>query len=101
VTGGVDGLVLTHLDAASSHRLMMCRAYDWTDRLAPGPAGDLDRQERLTRRLLISRPHYDGTAIRDWPAAVEEVLSVPVVLTSHGPTAEDKRPRHLGNLPAP
>ena len=74
---------------------MMCRAYDWTDRLAPGPGVDLDGQERLTRRLLVSRPGYDGTAVRNWPGAVEDALGVPVVLTSHGPTAEDKRERRL------
>jgi adenylosuccinate synthase len=101
VTGGVDGLVLTHLDVASNHRLMMCRAYDWTDRLASGPGGDLDRQERLTRRLLISRPRYDGTTVRDWPGAVEDALGVPVVLTSHGPTAEDKRERRPRNAVKP
>jgi hypothetical protein len=73
---------------------MMCRAYDCAERLVPGAAGDLDRQKRLIRRLLISRPVYDGTAVRDWPGAVEDALGVPVVLTSHGPTAEDKRERH-------
>jgi adenylosuccinate synthase len=92
VAGGVDGLALNHVDAIRPG-LRICRAYDWTDRLEPGPAGDLDRQERLTRRLLTSRPVYDGPAVRDWPGAVEEALGVPVVLTSHGPTAEDKRRR--------
>lgn len=91
VAGGVDGLALTHLDVASD-RLRLCWAYDWTDRLEPGSAGDLARQERLTRRLMSTRPVYDA-APRDWVGAVEESLAVPVVLTSHGPTATDKRPR--------
>lgn len=96
VAGGVDGVALTHLDAAGDDaaggRLRLCQAYDWTDRLEPGPAGDLDRQERLTQRLLDTRPVYDGTP-GDWVAAVQDTLAVPVLLTSHGPTAEDKRPR--------
>jgi adenylosuccinate synthase len=88
VCGGVDGIALTHLDAVSE-RLRMCRAYDWTDRLTPGPPGDLERQEALTRRLLSTRPVYDPP-LPDWVGAVEDALGVPVVVTSHGPTAEDK-----------
>jgi adenylosuccinate synthase len=91
VAGGVDGLALTHLDAASD-LLRLCRAYDWSDRLEPGPAGDLARQERLARRLMSTRPVYDASP-RDWVAAVEEALDVPVLLTSRGPTAADKRTR--------
>lgn len=90
VAGGADGLALTHLDVASE-RLRLCRAYDWTDRLEPGPAGDLARQERLSHRLMSTRPIYDGPP-GDWVAAVEEALAVPVFVTSHGPTAADKRP---------
>jgi adenylosuccinate synthase len=93
VAGGVDGLALTHLDLAR-RRLLMCRRYDWTDRLEPGPAGDLERQEALTHRLLASRPEY-GAPPRDWVTAVEEELAVPVVLTSHGPTSEDKTERAM------
>jgi adenylosuccinate synthase len=87
---GIDGIALTHLDAVSE-RLLICRAYDWTDRLPPGPPGDLDRQEALTRRLLTTRPAYDPPP-SDWAGAVEDALGVPVVVTSHGPTAEDKQP---------
>jgi adenylosuccinate synthase len=91
VAGGVDGLALTHLDTAARHpRLRLCTGYDTGARLTPGPPGDLDRQERLTRRLLTARPVYPGTAPTDWVAAIEESLSVPVVLTSSGPTSLDK-----------
>jgi adenylosuccinate synthase len=97
VAGGVDGLALTHLDMADE-RLRICHAYDWTDRLEAGPPGDLDRQEALTRRLMTSTPCYqpppDGPA--GWVEAVEEQLDIPVALTSHGPTAEDKSPRGTG-----
>jgi adenylosuccinate synthase len=96
VCGGptsIDGIALTHLDAASEHgeRLLMCRAYDWTDRLTVGPEGDLDRQEALARRLLAARPVYDPSP-SDWVGAVEDALGTPVVVTSHGPTADDKVP---------
>jgi adenylosuccinate synthase len=108
VAGGVDGLALTHLDVVDE-RLLTCHAYDWTDRLEPGPAGDLDRQAALTRRLMVSEPRYGepparrgSTGVRagsagacaGWVAAVEEALRTPVVLTSHGPTSEDKSVRH-------
>ncbi|NYF56248.1 adenylosuccinate synthetase [Micromonospora purpureochromogenes] len=90
VTGGVDGLALTHLDLAEP-RLRLCRRYDGVDRLLPGPPGDLDRQAALTARLLRARPVYDDPPA-DWSAAVAGELGAPVVLTSHGPTAEDKTP---------
>jgi adenylosuccinate synthase len=91
VAGGVDGIALTHLDTAARHpELKLCTRYDGTAALAPGPPGDLDRQERLTRRLLGTRPVYAGTPT-DWVGAVTDALSTPVVLTSSGPTAADKR----------
>ncbi|MFG3703149.1 adenylosuccinate synthetase [Micromonospora sp. NPDC047670] len=95
--GGVDGLALTHLDLAGPG-LRICRRYDWTDRLTPGPPGDLDRQAALTERLLRSRPVYDAPP-PDWAEAVHAELGAPVVLTSHGPTAGDKVPH--GPLLAP
>ncbi|WP_431933877.1 adenylosuccinate synthetase, partial [Micromonospora sp. RP3T] len=89
VAGGVDGLALTHLDLAGP-RLRMCRRYaDGLDRLVPGPPGDLERQAALTARLMLARPVLDE-APGDWPAAVSEALRAPVLLTSHGPTAEEK-----------
>ncbi|MET8282325.1 adenylosuccinate synthetase [Micromonospora sp. NPDC005174] len=87
--GGVDGLALTHLDLAGPY-LRICRRYETGDRLTPGPPGDLDRQAALTARLLRSRPVYDDPPA-DWAEAVGAELDTPVVLTSHGPTADDKR----------
>ncbi|MER5700657.1 adenylosuccinate synthetase [Micromonospora sp. NPDC002296] len=92
VAGGVDGLALTHLDLAD-RGLRICRRYDIADRLEPGPPGDLDRQAALTARLLAARPVYDDGPPADWPSAVQEALGVPVVLTSHSPTAEGKAVR--------
>ncbi|MFD6735908.1 adenylosuccinate synthetase, partial [Micromonospora aurantiaca] len=88
VAGGVDGLALTHLDLARPE-LRICRRYEGLDRLVPGPAGDLDRQAALTERLMRARPVLDESPA-DWPAAVSEALGAPVVLTSRGPTAEEK-----------
>ncbi|WP_433653234.1 adenylosuccinate synthetase [Micromonospora zamorensis] len=97
VAGGVDGLALTHLDLAGPE-LRICRRYDTTDRLTPDPPGDLDRQAALTARLLRSSPLYDDPPA-DWAKAVSAELGAPVVLTSHGPTADDKTPH--GPLLAP
>jgi adenylosuccinate synthase len=107
VAGGVDGLALTHLDLTGAPRpggtprsggtastagtaLRLCDRYDWTGRLPAGPPGDLDRQERLTRRLLCSRPVYQEAAPQDWAAAVAEALGAPVLLCSYGPSAPNK-----------
>jgi adenylosuccinate synthase len=103
VCGGVDGLALTHLDVAGArHDLRVCRAYDLegrrVERLAPGPAGDLDRQAALTRRLLAARPVCDRVE-GDWIETVGRELGVPVALGSFGPTAADKRA--VGSLLSP
>jgi len=112
VAGGVDGVALTHLDVAARHQLRLCRAYQadgWlTSRIEPGPEHDLSWQERLTDRLLRSRPVYSdpvgggraggdpvgggrvGDWVGDWPGVFEDVLGAPVVLRSYGPTAAAK-----------
>jgi adenylosuccinate synthase len=89
VCGGVDGIALTHLDIVGP-ALKFCDSYDWTDRLLPGPVGDLARQEALTRRLFSTRPRYSNGPV-DWPSAVSTALDAPVVITSHGPTVEGKQ----------
>lgn len=45
---------------------------------------------RLTGMLLGARPVYVHPG-PDWPGLVEDMLGAPVALTSHGPTAADKR----------
>jgi adenylosuccinate synthase len=116
VAGGVDGLALTHLDAAVSR---MCHAYDMgpekavTDlpldpltsayvpldlpvRLGRAvPAARVVRlpldgeRAALTGRLLRASPVY-GDAVTDWPAAVADAMGAPVWVGSQGPTAADK-----------
>jgi adenylosuccinate synthase len=92
--GGIDGLALTHLDAAVPD-LRMCRAYLLADgpvtRLEPGPPQDLDYQAGLTAQVAAATPVLDDVAPDDWAAAVSDVLDVPVAVASHGPTATDKR----------
>ena len=94
VSGGVDAVALTHLDAAARHPLRVCRSYQidgqQQTRLIPGPERDLRWQERLTAMLLRARPVYQDHG-PDWPGIVEDLLGAPVVLRSYGPTAADKR----------
>jgi adenylosuccinate synthase len=117
--GGVDAIALTHLDVARAHagQLKLCRAYrvcvpqpvrgagrgqgicsragsgghGLTDRLVPGPARDLDYQQRLAGLLLAARPVYgDPVDPGDWPDVVAEIAGAPVAVRSHGPSATSK-----------
>jgi adenylosuccinate synthase len=94
VSGGVDGIALTHLDLAGRHPLRICDRYEadgqLLGRLPVGPDRDLVRQERLTRLLLRARAVCTAPS-RPWPDAVSEALGTPVTLLSCGPTAADKR----------
>ncbi|QXJ26919.1 adenylosuccinate synthetase [Actinomadura graeca] len=98
VTGGVDGLAVTHLDVAGARPdLRLCHAYEMDgERVARLPAGPadagpagLDRQAALTRRLLAARPVY--RPLDDPVEAVEDALGARVVLRSYGPASADKR----------
>lgn len=96
--GGADAIALTHLDTVAAHagQLRVCRAYrvgpqGLTDCLVPGPARDLDYQQRLTGMLLTARPVYgDPVDPRDWPDVVAQIARVPVAVRSHGPSAAGK-----------
>lgn len=88
VAGGVDALALTHLDVAAARRdLRVCHEYDLDgerlERLPTGPAGDLDRQARLTERLLRARPVYGP--LEEPVAQIRQALGVPVEIRSYGP----------------
>ncbi len=94
VAGPLDGLVLTCLDHAPP---LLCDAYETPagliTALDPGAPGDLAHRQALGQRLLTVRPRL--TAVADLPAAVERLTGLPVLLTSHGPAATDKRWRRL------
>jgi adenylosuccinate synthase len=94
VTGGVDAVALTHLDAAGRHPLRLCTAYEIgsqrLDRIRPGRERDLVAQERITRMLLGARPVLADPG-DSWQSVAAQVLGAPVMLESRGPTAADKR----------
>jgi adenylosuccinate synthase len=94
--GGVDALALTSLDLAVSE-LRICHAYRVPDGVVTclrlGPPRDLAYQGSLTAQVAVAAPVLDDATPDDWVAAVEAALDVPVALTSHGPTATDKRLR--------
>ncbi|HKB35225.1 MAG TPA: adenylosuccinate synthetase, partial [Gemmataceae bacterium] len=95
VCGSADALALTHLDVAQARAdLRICSAYEIggrrVERLPVRTPGDLDHQERLTRRLLTARPLYDQVA-GWWIETIGDVLEIPIVLGSYGPTVAGKR----------
>jgi adenylosuccinate synthase len=55
------------------------------------PPGDLAYQEQLGRDLLRCKPILHHVASSRRLLAIEQSLGLPVTITSHGPTAADKR----------
>lgn len=110
VTGGVDGLVVTHLDRlAQLEHWHTCDAYLPSDesnidefftlqnghvtsiRLSADPT-DLPREEERTRLLGEMQPVY-SECVRDEAVYLErisETLCFPIAMTSAGPTALEK-----------
>jgi adenylosuccinate synthase len=93
VSGTIDGLALTHLDALGAlGTWRMARAYRDMESLSPGPLQDLDHQAALTRALFAARPLYDELRAPSPEAVVdtlERALGLPVRITSVGPRASD------------
>lgn len=87
VCGPVDGLAVTHLDRVTPE-WQMAVAYEGMERLVPGPFQDLAYQESLTRRLETVRPVYQKC--QRLIDELESLLGLPVLVQSHGPTAEEK-----------
>jgi len=109
---GRGGIALTCLDrhrefAGAGHSLI-CTAYRYRGTLpdlepyfrlgADGAIRDIhsyampprSHSEALATRLFACRPDYEEHDAENFVAAVEKELGLPVVLTSHGPTADDK-----------
>lgn len=120
VSGGVDSLAITNLDRlASIPRTKIAVAYrvpkgvrshesgaialarpdgqdDLVDRLlVKKNLTDLTYQEALTRLLQSATPVYQAVSknTNEYLQLIERDLTIPVSITSHGPTALDKRLR--------
>lgn len=92
VCGDIDGLVMTHLDRLSTP-VQVCTQYaDGTTALPVGLPGDLNHNAALCQQLFSAQPTLTPTS--DPIATVEAGTGCPVLLTSHGPAAGDKRWRH-------
>ncbi|MFC8529379.1 adenylosuccinate synthetase [Nocardia sp. NPDC057227] len=93
VCGGVDGLVVNHLDVPG--QLRVATAYRTPGgiirRLPVGPVRDLAHQESLTELLRSATPQLADLPA-DIPAYLERELGTPVLLTGNGPARSDRRP---------
>lgn len=112
VTGPLDGLVLTNLDRMREMAdWLVCGRYQYVgssaslpeffstqedrvyDYKIPADVTDLEKHRERTDLLLSMRPDYTGIE-RDESALIDlvsDITGVPVVLTSTGPTADDKK----------
>lgn len=90
VCGGVDQLVVTHLDRTDSWKY--CTWYGGDHDLPVSKKkGDLDYQADLTKMLGNWTPTYaDPVSTDALLPLIEQELGVPVGLASYGPTAADK-----------
>ncbi len=91
VCGGVDQVVVTHLDRAPRWRY--CDGYEGMVKIPLGRRGDREFQEReLTQKLQqVDKVYLNAADEDELLAAIEKALGAPVTIASHGPTAEDKR----------
>lgn len=111
VTGKLDGLVVTHLDRMDAiPAWKTCNRYQHSVELlnpekyfeldgqyiqdirVPADPTDLIYQEELTHQLLKAKPVYENHT-KDVDSYLDQIgqrLGVPVVLTSFGPTAQEK-----------
>jgi adenylosuccinate synthase len=85
----VDGLAVTHMDRLRAGWHAAARYHN--AELRPGAPRDLAHQERLTRLLYAAQPVLERVAPEGFLDWVRSVTGRPVWLTSHGPTAMDKR----------
>jgi adenylosuccinate synthase len=101
VAGRVDSLAITCLDRLPKDPRVAVkyvpkgRYSGWgpIERIYPMPHIDLEYQEWLTHLLERCTPRYE-TVTGDYVDYLETLLQVPVTITSHGPTALDKRRRN-------
>jgi adenylosuccinate synthase len=111
VTGGVDGLVVTHLDRLETlETWRTCNAYIPPEKarhldkffalenghiraikVSADPT-DLPREEERTRLLSEMQPIYDDCPrkLDSYLERISETLALPIAMTSAGPTALEK-----------
>ena len=90
VCGGIDQVVVTHLDRGGPIWRYSSR-YDTMDKIPLGRRGDLGFQEGLTNRLRTAQSVPLETTESKLLEAIETHLGAPVGITSRGPTAAAKR----------
>ncbi|WP_433527447.1 adenylosuccinate synthetase [Nocardia pseudovaccinii] len=93
VSGGIDGLALTHLDALGTGYAATGYATSRgvIDRIEPGRWQDLDHQRDLTALLTTADPLL--TAVPADPVPwLECQLGTPIVLTADGPDRRNRIP---------
>lgn len=93
VSGGIDGLAITHLDAPGTRYAATAYAIHdgFVDHLAPGRWQDLDHQQRLTDLLGMAEPILTEMPedVMPW---LEQELDTPVLLAADGPTRKHRTP---------
>jgi adenylosuccinate synthase len=90
--GGVDGLVVNHLDRAEEWKVATryvrtVNRYPVTS-LHTGRHRDLDRQNKLTQLLLDAKPIYSRRTTEELLDTLREIA--PIYITSYGPTHADR-----------
>lgn len=110
VVGGVDCLMITHMDLINDDNSYMkiCRAYRVDDKelkearqigcelegdlilALPKFEKNLEMQERLTKLLLCVRPVYSLVSPRDFLEGISNFLKTPVGMISFGPRSDQK-----------
>ncbi|GGL01316.1 adenylosuccinate synthetase [Nocardia jinanensis] len=91
VCGGVDGLVVNHLDApAERAATAYATPHGVRTSLEPGSWQDLDHQRALTEYLTAATPLYTElpTDVAGW---LQRHLGIPAVLTASGPDRRARR----------
>lgn len=91
----IDGLAITCVDrvgAIEHPRIATAYLVDGSqvDDLELGPRGDLVYQAQLTARILRTEAVF-MTVARELAGAIAEAVGAPLLLSSWGPTARDKR----------
>jgi adenylosuccinate synthase len=108
IAGPVDQLAITHVDAALPLR-QWCHAYTCPqldldvffdhhqhviERIKVAHPPTQAHQARLSQYLFHCQPLYEEfRSTEDWLRALEDWSSIPVTITSWGPTADDKQLR--------